>query len=273
MAIAFEELEGSPSIVIGQTEAHAKREFRVAWSDWREFAETIVGGWKKTGATYRRRPPLEFPGIDDMVIDRVEVAPFDRFAPSGGDIESISRGTNAYPTGGASVSAFYKTLKTIDTDLQPPIEPGTYLSYTRDVEIQTVVTPPSAWVWSTDLTAVPSDLPTDLRIPSGRLSIGWDHVPSPPWTAIRELRGQVNDAEFFGAPSGRMMFLGARVAQKFEFLSGPSIFSIQYEFAERSDSWNSYFRPGVGFTEIRNGASGPAPYAGKDFHSLFVFET
>ncbi|MCA9246858.1 MAG: hypothetical protein KDA42_07070 [Planctomycetales bacterium] len=271
MAIAFEELEGSPTIEVGGKGAAARREFRVAWTDWRAFAESLIGGWKKTGTSFRRVPGLAFPGLDDVFVEHVSVRPFSEFAPDGSAIESLERGVNAYPTGGARVTVDYESIKTTNVGFEPAIEAGTYLTYTSSLDEELVVTPSSAWVWTDDDSTVPDSIETDLRLPLGRLRVGWHFVPLPPWTAIRTLRGRVNDASFFGAPAGTLQFLGARIEQKFSFLTGPSIYTITYDFSERTTAWNNFFKPGAGFTEISHGIDGATPYAEGDFGALFEF--
>ena len=269
MAIDFEELEGSPKIEVGSEATRAQRKFRIAWSDWPEFSRLVVGGWKKTGKTFRRLEPLAFPGFPDVTVSEITIEPFDQFAPSGEQIESLRRGTNSYPTGGARVVVKYRSLKHPSTGLEPPIAAGTYLTYETTESEDILPTPSSAWVWDDDDTAVPDDVKTDLLMPRTIHKVGWHFVPLPPWSAIGTLRGRVNDAPFLGAATGTVMFLGARARQTFSLLAQPPIFSLEYRFAERTQTWNTFVKPAAGPIEIAFGVGGPPPYGDGNFNSLF----
>ncbi len=71
MAIAFEELEGSPKIRANEQGTSATRIFKVAWSDWLDFARLLVGTYETVAGAFHFVPPLEFPGFPNLIVDEV----------------------------------------------------------------------------------------------------------------------------------------------------------------------------------------------------------
>ena len=76
MSVAFEELEDSPRIHIREQGTLATRVFRVAWDDWRQFVEALLGSYQIVGCSYVFVPPLEFPGLPNLVVSDVRIEPF-----------------------------------------------------------------------------------------------------------------------------------------------------------------------------------------------------
>lgn len=110
VAIAFEELEGSPTIGLSQRGAVAVRAFRCAWSDWPALVRLLVGHFELVGAKPVFSAPLEFPGVSNLIVSELAVEPFDGGAPEGTEVTSLSSGTNRYLLAGARVTATYRTL-------------------------------------------------------------------------------------------------------------------------------------------------------------------
>jgi hypothetical protein len=274
MSIAFEELAGSPTIEVEHDGVRARRVFRVAWDEWRDFARTLLGGWTRIESTYRWIPPQPFPGLPHVLVERIEVAPFDPDNPEGDAVLSIAHGANRYPDAGAQVTAHYRTLVTpVDEDGNDPDTPeGTVLTYSADLAAEYVSVPGRVWEWSDDGAKLPADENPQVLLPTGSYTLKWERVARPPWDAIRALRGKVNDAEFYGAAAGKLLFLGAKATRQFELLSEVNLWTIEYAFAERSHEWNEFYKQGAGFTAIRDRDDNDLqPYAEGDFGGLFVF--
>ncbi len=271
MAIDFEELQGSPRLRIGQGESIAQRVFRVAWDDWQAFSESLVGGWRETGGAYTYLSPIAFPGLSQFYVDDLEIDPFDPGNPVGDQVESVARGTNIYPAAGARVTATYRARGTARLRDQPPIQEGTFLTYQAHVGVDQSVAPGRDWVWESDTAKLPGDMNLSLLVPIGTFSLTWHMVARPPWQAIRQLRGQINNTPFLDVAAERVLFLGARVRREFEFLDQLSRWVVTYEFAEHVSSWNQLRRPGVGFARIEDAVSGATPYESGNFEALFQF--
>ncbi len=285
MTIPFEELEDSPRIQVQQQGTTAWRRFRVAWSDWQPFARLLVGTYRVTAGRVRFVPPLPFPGIANLLVDELEVEPLDGSSPNGTAIGTAKQGTNAYPDGGALVTATYRTL--FDQDNQsrvklPKVPGGTILTYQAELGVEYLSTPGRVWRWQG--APAPRVLAEDqfpgVLIPQGNFQLSWQRVPLPPWDAIRALRGKVNQLEFVGAPAGTVMFLGAKATRQFQFIERGGFWKLEYVFAENTRhlaaggevGWNYFYREqpvaGEHWLPIED-ASGRPPYASADFAPLF----
>lgn len=277
MSVSFEELEGSPSVVMSSSGTEAKRSFRVAWDGWQEFAEQLAGGWRRVGGQFELIEPLPFPGLSAVIVDRIEVVPMDPHNPRGDDILTLQVGTNSYPAAGARITVTYRSLGNEDTansgEDKVDIIPGTILTYHSDLGAEYMTTPGRAWYWEGTGEKLPGDVNPGVLMPTGSYTLKWDRVANPPWAAIRSLRGKVNNQAFYNAAAGTVLFLGARASRKFEFMRNASLWKIEYAFAERAQPWNKFFKAGDGWTAIKDdpGGGGNPPYDSGDFNGLFLF--
>lgn len=288
VAIGFEELEGSPVIRLSRRGVVAVREFRCAWSDWQALARLLVGEFELVGSAARFTRPLPFPGVPNLVVDEIAVEPFDGGAPEGDTVSTLESGTNAYSLAGARVTATYRTLfdaaNAARGDL-PAVPDGTLLLYDAELGTEAVSVPARTWHWVAppDNPPLLADQGPSLLVPTGAFRLTWQRVPLPPWEAIRELRGMVNDATFVGSPAGTVLFLGASVERQFPFAPDGGFWEIVYTFAERTVTldgggcvgWNYQYKEtpvsGEHWVAIADD-SGNGPYRAGDFGRLFEFE-
>lgn len=287
MAVAFEELEGSPRLHIDHAGTRAVRLFRVAWTDWQDFSRELLGTYRRVGCAYRFEPPLSFPGLSDVVVTNLAVEPFDGGNPEGSAIRSITSGTNAYPVAGAKITVTYESLlsSTARSGL-PSVPDGTYLTYQADLGADFLSVPGRIWKWEAppDDPKLPPDINPGLLLPTDTYRITWHRVAAPNWEAIRSLRGKTNDVTFMGAAAGTVLFLGARVSRQFQFGGDDGFWQVEYSFAEKSielsgggkAGWNHFYKEeavgGENWVEIKDG-SGNKPYKSGSLASLFAFET
>ncbi|MCE9545553.1 MAG: hypothetical protein K8T25_08555 [Planctomycetia bacterium] len=288
MTIAFEELEGSPVIAVGADGTTARRVFRVAWADWPQFVRDLIGSYRRAGTDYYFIPPLEFPGLPGVVVSSLEVSPFDPGNPDGTEVSTLTSGTNSYPAAGAKITADYEALPADDEPSRgelPATPSGTYLTYRADLGSEFHTTSSRGWHWDTaGSPPLAPDVNPGIVIPTGVFRLIWQRVVAPNWTAIRQLRGKVNDAPFVGAAAGTVLFLGARVVRQFEFGEGMGFWRVEYLFSERAielaggglAGWNHAYKE-----QAVNGEhwlplvdeDGNGPYAAADLTPLFEFGT
>lgn len=285
MSIYFEELAGSPVVRVGERETVALRTFRVGWDDWPAFARELTGSYVRVGCSFVFRPPLEFPGLPNLVVSEIEVAPFVPDGPRGELVETLTSGTNRYPEGGAQVTATYRTAfdarNSVRGDL-PSVPAGTFLTYTAELGAELQRVPGRVWHWvASGNPIVPPDVSPGVLIPTGSFRLTWQRVPAPPWGAMRDARGKVNNATFLSAPAGSVVFLGATARHQFPLSEAGSFWTIEYAFAERTvplstgfGGWNHFYKEqpasGEHWVEIADD-SGNRPYRSGDFSALFVF--
>lgn len=287
MSVAFEELEGSPRIRVNEQGTTAVRTFRVAWSDWQRFATDLVGTYRVLGAATQFVPPIEFPGLPNLIVGDVQVEPFDAGNPDRSSAITLGASTNTYSAGGAKVTATYRTMfderNRSRPDL-PQVPDGTYLTYAADLGSQRTTVPGRAWTWSGSSERVSDDINPGILLPSGVFTLRWQRVPFPPWTQIRNLRGKLNAGSFLSAPAGTVMFLGARASRRFQFVEDGGFWNLDYTFSENTKTlsdgstpvgWNYFYKEsalaGEHWVPIVNGESAP-PYASGNFLQLFSFE-
>ncbi|HEY4309846.1 MAG TPA: hypothetical protein VGN12_10380 [Pirellulales bacterium] len=287
MSVAFEELAGSPRIRVNEQGTSAVRVFRVAWTDWQEFVRALIGTFRVLGLATQFVPPIEFPGLPNLIVTDVQVEPFDPDNPDGATDINLGAFTNTYTGGGAKVTATYRTMFDEFSRPRPDmpgVPDGTYLTYSADLGSERTTVPGRAWIWSGGSERVADDISPGLQIPHGTFTLRWQRVPYPPWTQIRALRGKVNGSTFLSAPAGTVMFQGARVSRRFQFVEDGGFWNLDYMFAENtktlSDSvtpvgWNYFYKEvaaaGEHWVAIEN-LDGAPPYSAGDFLQLFQFE-
>jgi hypothetical protein len=286
MTIAFEELEGSPTISIGPGGTVARRIFRVAWADWPALVQELLGTYRRVGGQFQFSPPLTFPDLPGVVVTGLDVAAMDPENPDGAAVGTLRQGTNAYPAAGARVTATYESLP---DPAEPPrgdlpsVPHGTYLTFRADLGSEFVTLPARGWHWDApDDPPLPPDVHPGVVIPTGMFRLIWHRVAAPNWSAMRQLRGKVNVAEFVGAAAGTVVFLGARVVREFDFGRGFGFWRVEYLFAERAieltggglAGWNHMYKQeavgGEHWVRVLN-AEGNGLYAAADLLPLFVF--
>lgn len=285
MSVVFEELEDSPRIHIREHGTLATRIFRVEWDDWQEFVGSLLGSYQIVGCSYLFVPPLEFPGLPNLVVSDVLVEPFDPENPEGSEVLTLLSGTNRYPAAGAKITVQYETLfeaNGIDRADLPSVPEGTYLTFGADLGSEQVSTPGRLWKWDdVDAKKLTPDRNPQLLIPTTTYRLAWHRVVSPPWDAMRALRGAINGDTFAGAPAGTLLFSGARVRRQFQWLDGGGFWRVEYTFQERTvpleddelGGWNYFYdEVSAGWVKIKDGSGNP-PYRDGDFSALFEMGT
>jgi hypothetical protein len=282
MPVAFEELEGSPTIRISESGTVATRVFRVAWDDWIDFARELVGEYALDACDFEFTPPLAFPNMPNLVVADIDVEPFDPGNPEGSEVSTLGSGTNRYPVAGAKVTARYRNLFDADNsprDDLPSVPDGTYLTYDADLATESVATPSRTWQWDDGSgDKLPPDVRPKLIVPTGAFRLTWHRVMLPPWAAIRALRGHVNATDFVGAPAETVMFSGARVRREFQFLAAGGYWRVEFHFHERTvplasgvGGWNHVFKDDDGGWVGVKDAAGNPPHPAGNLALLFVF--
>jgi hypothetical protein len=285
MPVAFEELDGSPRFRIAEAGSTAVRRFLVAWADWPGFARELLGWYRVVAGSLSFVAPSHVL-LDNLIVAELSVDPWPEEKITSGPLSSLASSPNDYPH--ALVTATYRTIydqNNLSRKDLPPVPSGTILTYTADLAAEYLTIPGRVWRWDDppDDPPVPEDVNPGLLVPSGAYQLNWRRVPLPPWTAIRSLRGKVNDAPFVGAPAGTVLFLGARATRQFHFLEDGGFWRVEYAFLESTRTlasgtqvgWNYFYKEtavaGEHWVAIRD-ADGRTPYQSGNFNGLFAFE-
>lgn len=286
MGVPFEELDGSPRFRIAPGGTTATRRFKVAWGHWQAFARELLGVYRIVAGGFHFVVPSHML-LPNLVVSDLAVDPWPEEKITSGSQSSLASSANDYDF--AIVTANYRTLYDVDNrprDDLPAVPDGTILTYSGELASELMSTPGRTWRWDVNGAPLPDDLFPGLVIPNGEHTLHWQRVALPPWSAIRRLRGRVNDATFLSAAAGTVLFLGARATRAFQFLEEGGFWSIEYSFAEKSakstvnpdtaKGWNHLYRDtasaGEHWLAIED-ADGNSPYAAGNFATLFEFGT
>jgi len=289
MTVAFQELAGSPRFVLDENGIFtARREFHVAWSDWRTLVDDLRGVVRRVDTKgYLVSAQANFPDFPALEVSRIEVEPFDPEHPDGtAPLAAVSQGLNTYHASGARVRVEYKASDLSDESDKPKHQNGTFLSWQREIGVDVLSVPGRYWRWTGGPTTdLEDDLPLGIRIPVATHSLTWTNLARPPEQAIRRLRGAVNNVTFLGAPAGCVLFVGARITNQFQ-LDGSTRHRLEYTFSEKTVPKISdpstvvghnhfYYGPGNGgehWFEIINKTTSARVYPSADLSQLFFYE-
>lgn len=282
MAVPFEELAGSPTVRFRDGSFSATRRLLVAWSQAIEFLVELYGGWRLVGNELSVSPPAHFPGVPAALVTEVLIEPFPADNPHANPAIELQSAANAYDQ--ALLTVTYGIEFDIDNrsraDL-PSVPAGTYLTYRADLALESVATPGRNWKWGVDSTAVSDDVRPVIVTPAESLTLTWHRVPRPPWDAIRDLRGKVNDSPFLNYAAGTVLFLGTETKRDFQVLD-PGMWRLAYHFKVRTVAsttgsgaqrgWNHFYRRNAAanehWLEIVD-QDNNRPYAAGSFAALF----
>jgi hypothetical protein len=152
-----------------------------------------------------------------------------------------------------------------------PGGPATYAVHSLDIGVESVKIPGSAFVFSDG--ALPFDVPAVIHVGVATLNVELKRVPYLPTITILKLIGKVNQFLFMGAPTGTLLFLGARTSKEFES-DGTRVQNVSYTFKYRSKPWNYFIRPDNGqwdYISVR-GEPTNRPYVWDDFLPLIQLQ-
>ena len=197
MTLQMEELEGSPTIRLNRKEMIGTRIFKVDWADWPTFVELVWGVWQNVGSATTYIPASSFYGLPGMWASDIDITPLQPDSPLGG---SISLGGIQVGYNWAKITVTYKPFP-IPDGRYPNVPNGTFLVIDGNIGSEYMTVPGRHWQWP-DNTSAEDDLTPGLLVPHESIQMSWRWVPQPPWTAMRTIRGCVNNAAFFGHAAG-----------------------------------------------------------------------
>ncbi|MBX7164807.1 MAG: hypothetical protein K1X74_00540 [Pirellulales bacterium] len=285
MPVAVEELEGSPTMRQTLDGFTATRVLRIAWNDWPALVAELWGSYRLVGATFVYTPPAPFPGVSGAVATDVRIEPFDPGHPVGPAVLTSTTGLNSYPSG-ARVTVTYEPLWSLTggrNDL-PNVPSGTILLFQADLSSELERAEARHFRW--DVAGSPmvdDDTALPILVPTDELRLSWQRVPSPPWSAIVDLRGKLNASTFVGYPAETLIFLGARVRRDFQFID-TGLWRLDYFFKARTVTSTANGTTKLGWNHRWRGAAFGGEhwlrvvddgnrrlYATGDFDGLFAF--
>ncbi len=236
MPVTTDEIQ-PPQIRVTRNGIEATRVMKIEWADVDAYLEELTGTEFVAGNVVRRTNPVTFPGKSWLLLDGVDLVPFDNKNPGTNDSDGLATGP-----GGARVTINYKTL---DFNLSgpggddPDIPDVPFLEHRVDLGEEMLTTPRGAIEWVRDGSGAGANkktmspdilIGTAIGIMTHQLS--WQNVPLPPWAAIKSHNGKTNSTAFLGHPAEVVRFSGMTAGRKFSF-QGNKLWTLDYRFNAR----------------------------------------
>lgn len=281
MPVTFRELAGSPEETYTLEGFRARRTFLVPWEERHAFAAEILG----SGGDHGGRPWSRYPGKESVFAVAIRFSPADpeslrTLTEESPDVQEVLA---EYSGSFAQAIVEYTTITPEEREDTPSPPLQTHLSYRMEYGLMERPLLASGFFAEDDpQTPLAAELPLTHIIPYTDHYLVWQQVINPPWQAIRELQGTVNEEVFLNATPGTLLFLGATTNKLFRgsFDEGVSPFcwEIRYHFRELAIKhggtvygWNHLHRDQpAGYVAIAD-PEGPL-YDSGDFSRLFLPE-
>ena len=295
MAVIFKELAGSPVETFGPEGMGAERKFLVEWNQRRTFVTELLGDEFSFGGDTL----ADYPGTTGIKCMRLRLESFAENPDNQGEFDDVTVDINAYTSeircGGFDnpclVTAQYEVLVPSERDDLPTPEEGTFLTYRMDFGGHYIEAPAPACTWegAPTIPVPPAQaLGQTVRVPVVEHHITVHLMLNPPWQAISDTIGTVNDAAFINAAAGQVLFDGCDAEKEFtwagNFLEPQFGWKISYVFREMRNKmwgadkaavgWNHTYRflplASAGWDRLLVAGGDPA-YDSEDFAPLFQF--
>lgn len=271
MAITYDEIEGSPSIVMDRDGGSARRTFKIAWADiGRAILEVFPG------ALFGYPYTASIPGFPWLRAQKMSIDPFDPNNPTG-----TGQRMNTYP-GGAKVVVDYAPNKWPDSDMKDGPDEGelqdiTFLEQKVNFGGEYLTWPNNGVRWEKDTDGettystggggngvgekkfqVIEDINVGIVIPTIEHTMTWKFVAFPPWQGIRNCLGKVNSVAHMNCQPETLLFNGCTAERTYSTQGSPT-WSLEYRISEKC-----YNYP----LQVERGLSGPIITAGGTGYSV-----
>lgn len=283
--IEFEEIEGSPTLDVGENGSTAQRRFRLTdWSRCLDFILELRGIFITVAGQIQATPPLRFPGFgmsfNNFVCVRARV---ERGigAVNGSSVTSLISGTNTYG-GGAFIVADYRT--TAAEFGSSTLPQGTYVTYESAGQASITSVAGRGWKWVSDNQPLPQDVPFGLRTPVANHIFTWHNVATIPESTKTKL-GFVNNSDFGSIKSNAGLYAAYQLRPVVQLKNGAWLYDIAYTIEERVGkdrsnndlTWQCLYRcdadKTTGFEGVVAKQGGGKPFSEFDMTKLFKYDT
>jgi len=307
MTVAFKELSGSPTERYGANGIRAHRKVICAWNDRQNLVIELLGDGYEFGGVLR----AEYPDNSGLVAMDVSIEPFHPKPDEQGEFTAIDQEINAYTATGqfAQVDIDYELL--VDNlygggfqrpDIPTPQE-NTFLTYNMNLGGEFLKISGATMYWEAaaggvgDPISEHPDVTPSLQISTSEHHLTWHRAIYPPWTAISQIKGCVNQYPFCGYPAETVLFEGSTHRMTFTTFNGAGqtlwAHEMTYMFKEKTHvnfrpfydptseeskqimGWNHVYRSKplfeAGWCRVLNHFGRPM-YRLADFAALFQYE-
>jgi hypothetical protein len=311
--ITYTEMEDSTRYRVGQRGIEATRKFWVQYASlsqqtttWKAFSKALMGyhkfvGGAGNGTVSHEVPAIPLPDFPNCFCTEVFIDPLQPDSPGGqASSDMVKSAVNSY-TNGMVLTARYETMVHKGQDLHRKFDidvwdnasatigasTGTFLWLEADFGGEIYVAESGTFRWVDEPATTITDTPVGITVPSAQFVIDWWPVIHPPWTAIRENQGCVNDAAFLGYPAGCVLYQGCQpILEPRLYDEGSLYWRLKHRFAAQAKAqvngalvgWNYLYKKesiGAGtdhWLEIEN-TDDAQPFLEGTFNDLFRYES
>lgn len=281
---------GTPTYKVTRNGATGTQTFKIPWDQ----IDAVVAELFPPFAA-----PRSFPGRVFMYATDVDIEPWMPDSPTGlGEIPAeyeFARITINYST--LSFDQDPATQNNNDGSDSPGGDdqkgPGkdedsdaTFLSFRTSIGGEYITYPSGALEWTSDQEDVTDEVQAGVVVPIIEHSVTWHNCALPPWAKIRATVGRVNNAQYFGAGVGTLLFLGVEASRELTS-DGEKQWELEYRFSEKNvgteaspKGWNYFLRPDADPVDFESVAlkgtsgilspKGVPPYEEVSFPGLFA---
>ncbi len=233
--VAFNEISGSPKRIQTSVNAEAERRGIIAWSDIDALIAQVFPSTINAGIVVEQGAGVAYPGNSFLRADSIEFVPhFGEEDPTTNvdlsqDFDTLTTYTSALAT------IVYLTQKFAQGEEEQEEDPTTFLRHRWSIGGEFLSLGGDSAIWELD-GEQSADTEPAVFVPTVEHEITWPRVTSPPFAAIRDRIGKVNDTElnFVTGTIAKetLAFVGAEIQR--EVLSdGSRAWEVTYRFSER----------------------------------------
>ena len=267
ITVPYLEMHEGNSETIAVGNVTAVKRYLIAWSDRWQFAKDVAGTAQKIGSglsTITRYVPLQYPGNKNLYANGLKMEPTGRSSCD-------SQGNSVYTHCICEVS--FSTLSW-DYELTQD-NPGKYdqpyktLSISMTADFMTLPSRPFVFNTLVGGQQVQANESPGLLMPKAEITLVSHQLPDIDLNGVFTKIGTINDATFYDAPRGTLLFMGANQNRQ-RMDTGSKAWEVEYKFVFRPVDWNKFYSPakGVGFDFLKDKQTGNYIYQYSDFTQL-----
>lgn len=228
------------------------------WSQSDDVANQLTGYTERIGSGSKRVPPHQFPLSPNLFCTGVVIEGVGTPILNGQGLVNYHGGFFAHVEYRSSSMILQQSQQDPANDHQvDPDNPVVWCTQELDFETETLVFEKSQYHWVTGdyLNGRSAKIPIKINVGITTINITFHQVPYLPIDLIRAKRMQVNNAKFLGAPTGCILFVGARTIRELN-TDGTLAQKVQLQFKDRDIPWNKFLRSDKKeWAEIQDSAS------------------
>lgn len=232
MAVAFDELAGSPSFKFDGGKLTINRSVLIDWSNITAYMEELYPAATQIGNVNVNKGGAAFPGNTRFRISSFSVDPFHQDEAGAVGLDEFGVLKHEFAVVKMAYNVPLGSLPA--TSQQANFDPKEMLQHHITSGGQFLELPDSGYVWAFDDKPVPTKTLRGVFIPTSEHQITDKFVLAPYWTKLEGLKGTVNASAFtlrgFSYPKESLLYLGYDATQTV-MTDGEQAWTLVYKFS------------------------------------------